>query len=495
MLPDKGKDSGLFTLEDLEDLSDAEIEQLVHDWSLWARPEQLPPDNPLSANYRKGVTELWEIWLALAGRGWGKTRTGAEQVLKWVDQGYRRIGILAPTSADARDVVTEGESGIMMVAHPSKRPLYEPSKRRLTFPNGAIASLFSAEEPERLRGPQHDAIWMDEIAGWQYPQETWDMAMFGLRLGAHPQVMISTTPKPIPLIRKLIERSKKDPKKVVLTTGSTYDNRANLASAFFGQVAQYEGTRLGRQELHAELIDPRESGIIKLNWFRLYPRNMAFPPFEYIVQSYDTAFTEKSVDRKTKDPDPTACSVWGVFQVTPQLRSSLQIPENIRYGVILVDCWDDYLGFPELRAKVKKEYDQSYYGPSGDQRRADAVLIEAKGSGVSLRQELQNVVPAFPFNPGRADKFERLHEVSNVPCQGMVFIPESRKRVGQPISWADGFIDQVCSFPLVEHDDYVDTFSQAMKFLKDKGYLVADVFEEPEDYADTPSQVVNPYAQ
>jgi len=308
-------------------------------------------------------------------------------------------------------------------------------------------------------------------------------------------VMMSTTPKPIPLIRKLIERSKKDPKKVVLTTGSTYDNRANLASAFFGQVAQYEGTRLGRQELHAELIDPRESGIIKLNWFRLYPRDMAFPAFEYIVQSYDTAFTEKSVDRKTKEPDPTACSVWGVFQVTPQLRSSLQIPNNIRYGVILVDCWDDYLGFPELRAKVKKEYDQSYYGPSGDQRRADAVLIEAKGSGVSLRQELQNVVPAFPFNPGRADKFERLHEVSNVPCQGMVFIPESRKRVGQPISWADGFIDQVCSFPLVEHDDYVDTFSQAMKFLKDKGYLVADVFEEPEDYADTPSQVVNPYAQ
>ena len=188
---------------------------------------------------------------------------GAEQILRWVDQGHRRIHIIAPTTADTRDVIVDGESGIMNIAHPRKRPIYEPSKRRLTFPNGAIALLYSAEEPERLRGPQCSALWCDEMAAWQYPQETWDQAMFGLRLGKHPQVVVSTTPKPIPLVKSLIDRSKKNPKSVVLTTGSTYDNRSNLAKTFFTQVAQYEGTRLGRQELHAELIDPRESGIIR----------------------------------------------------------------------------------------------------------------------------------------------------------------------------------------------------------------------------------------
>lgn len=488
------------TLEDLiaVDFSPADLRALTHDWSLWARSAQLPPHNPQSTN---PYTPNWEIWCALAGRGWGKTRTGAETVLDAVDRGYRRIAILAPTTADTRDVVTEGESGIISVAHPSKRPVYEPSKRRLTFPNGAIATLYSAEEPERLRGPQHDFIWMDEIAAWQYPQETWDMAMFGLRLGRLPRVFISTTPKPIPLIRKIIERAKKEPSKVVLTTGSTYENRDNLATTFFAQVAQYEGTRLGRQELYAELIDPRESGIVRSTWLRLFPRDIPTPKFVHILQSYDTAFTEKTMDRKTKDPDPSAATTWGVFAITGNLRRQLEdrnlppIPKHIEYGVMLLDAWSDHLGFPELRQKVKDEYTTSYYGPDGDARRADTVLIEDKGSGISLRQDLQTVVPVRPYNPGRADKVERLHAVSHIPCQGMVFIPESTRKPGAYANWSDPMIDQLCSFPLVDHDDYVDTFSQAMAFLKDMGYLLVDPQEYEEEYADTQSRRrSNPYA-
>lgn len=481
---------------DLSSLTKAEVLALLHDWSLWSRPEQLPPDHPQSAN---PYTPNWEIWLALAGRGWGKTRSGAEQVLRWVDQGYRRIGILAPTASDARDVVTEGESGIMTVAHPSKRPIYEPSKRRLTFPSGAIATLFSAEEPERLRGPQHDAFWMDEIAGWQYPQEAWDQAMFGLRLGRHPQVFISTTPKPIPLIRKLIDRAALEPQKVVVTRGSTYENRANLASTFFTQVSQYEGTRLGRQELHAEIIDPKESGIIKGSWFRLYPASLPIPPLEHVLQSYDTAFTEKTVDTKTKEPDPTAQSAWGVFRITSALRTLAEeegrpIPSNIQYGVILLDAWSDHMEFPELREKARREWEDSLYGPEDAARQADTVLIEAKGSGISLRQELQRYIPARPFNPGRADKYERLHEISHIPCLGMVYIPESKKKPTTPVQWAAPFMDQVCSFPLVDHDDYVDTFSQAMKYLKDIGYLVADPPPSPQHEEDSQERI-NPYAQ
>ena len=481
--------------EDLHTLSPAELRALLHDWSIWARPAQLPPDDPRSSNFQHEPNPYWEYWLALAGRGWGKTRTGAEQVLRWVRTGYRRIAIIAPTSADTRDVATEGESGILTVAHPKERPLYEPSKRRLTFPNGAIATLFSAEEPERLRGPQHDAIWMDEMAGWQYPQETWDMAMFGLRLGTHPQVFISTTPKPIPLIRSLILRAQKEPEKVVLTTGSTYENRANLAKTFFTQVAQYEGTRLGDQELHAKIIDPRESGIIKPDWFRLFPPSLPLPKFEIILQSYDTAFTEKTQDRKTKDPDPSACTTWGVFVIPPKLRAQYSIPNHIQYGALLLDAWTDHLSYPNLRERVQREYNTSFYGPKGDERRADVVLIEDKGSGISLRQDLSLAVPVRPYNPGRADKVQRLHAVSNLPCQGVVFVPESKRTPGKPTDWADLVIDQVCSFPLVEHDDIVDTFSQALQYLKDQGWLVIDPpEEEDDDYAPATSRA-NPYAR
>lgn len=483
--------------DDLTDLSPAELRALLHDWSTWARATQLPPDDPRSSNHLQPNTPNphWEYWLALAGRGWGKTRAGAEQVLRWVRNGYRRIGIIAPTSADTRDVATEGESGILTVAHPKERPLYEPSKRRLTFPNGAIATLFSAEEPERLRGPQHDAIWMDELAGWQYPQETWDMAMFGLRLGRHPQVFISTTPKPIPLIRSLILRSQKEPEKVVLTTGSTYENRANLASTFFTQVAQYEGTRLGDQELHAKIIDPRESGIIRPAWIRLFPSSLPLPKFEIILQSYDTAFTEKTQDRKTKDPDPSAQTTWGVFLIPPPLRTLYSIPNHIQYGALLLDAWTDHLSYPNLREKVQKEYRDSYYGPKGDERRADVVLIEDKGSGISLRQDLALAVPVRPYNPGRADKVQRLHAVSNLPCQGVIFVPESRHTKGKPTDWADMVIDQVCSFPLVENDDIVDTFSQALQYLKDQGWLVIDPPEEEDDDYVPERRPGNPYAR
>lgn len=496
--------SKIVTADDLKsaNLTHKEILRLIHDWTMWARPNQLPPDLPASANYRSTErgdpynTSDWDYWVALAGRGFGKTRLGAEQVLRWVDKGYRRIAIIAPTAADTRDVVTEGESGILTIAHPTKRPLYEPSKRRLTFPNGAIATLYSAEEPERLRGPQFDAAWLDEIAAWQYPQEVWDMLHFGLRLGKHPQVVISTTPKPIPLIKKLIDQSKKAPHTTVLTTGSTYDNRANLARTFFTQVAQYEGTRLGRQELYAELIDPKETGIIKGTWFHLFPREKPLPKFEHILQSYDTAFTEKTMDRKTKDPDPSASTTWGVFTIPDDLRIKFSIPLYIKYGVLLLDVWTDYVGFPELRQRVQKEYNSSYYGPEGDERRADTVLIEDKGSGISLRQDLQQTVPIVPYNPGRADKVERLHAVSHIPCQGMVFLPESTRNPGTYMLWAEPLIDQVCSFPLVEHDDLTDTFSQALRYLKDVGYLIVDPYEEEEEYVDTATKrSENPYAQ
>ncbi|HZK91152.1 MAG TPA: terminase family protein [Stellaceae bacterium] len=193
----------------------------------------------------------WRVWLLLAGRGFGKTRTGAELVRTRVaSRAARRIALVTPTAADARDVMVEGESGLLAISARRDRPTYEPSKRRLTWPNGAVAMTYSADEPDRLRGPQHDFAWYDELAAWRYP-EAWDMLMFSLRLGSDPRAVVTTTPRPTRLIKTLVA----DPK-VVVTRGSTSQNRDNLAPAFLDQIVRrYEGTRLGRQELEAEILE------------------------------------------------------------------------------------------------------------------------------------------------------------------------------------------------------------------------------------------------
>jgi phage terminase large subunit-like protein len=223
----------------LSELSTSEYEALQFDWKFWARPNQLAPQIS------------WATWLILAGRGWGKTRTGAEWVRDQIEfQGKRRFAFVGATSGDARDIMIEGESGILSVSPPWFRPRYLPSKRRLVWPNGAQATVYSADEPDRLRGPNHDAAWADELASWRYPA-AWDMLLLGLRIGKHPQVCVTTTPKPVKHIKDLIKK-----KGVAITKGTTYENLANLAPQFREEIlALYENTRLGRQEIFAEIID------------------------------------------------------------------------------------------------------------------------------------------------------------------------------------------------------------------------------------------------
>lgn len=223
----------------LSELSDEECVALLFDWPLWARPSQLPPVGD------------WRIWLVLSGRGFGKTRLGAEWVRDQVRR-FEHVNLIGPTAADYRDVMIEGESGILAVCPPGERPSWYPSRRLIEWPNGAKTLCFSAEDPEQLRGPQHQRLWCDEMAAWanHTRQETWDLAMFGLRLPPDPRALVTTTPKPVATLRELVG----DPN-VALTKGTTYENRANLAPEFFEQlIGKYEGTRLGRQELDAELL-------------------------------------------------------------------------------------------------------------------------------------------------------------------------------------------------------------------------------------------------
>ena len=222
-------------------LTENEAEILIYDWDWNARPKQIIPSGE------------WTTCLVMAGRGYGKTRIGSE----WVKQQVKTnkyVNLMGATGDDAIDIQVEGESGILNVCNRWERPIFK--KGALYWPNGAISLIFSAEEPERLRGKQHMKLWADELGAWRYP-DSWDQAMFGLRLGNNPQALITTTPRPTELIKNIA----KDPNTIIIR-GSTYDNKDNLAPSFFNKiVTKYEGTRLGRQELNAELLEDNENAL------------------------------------------------------------------------------------------------------------------------------------------------------------------------------------------------------------------------------------------
>ncbi len=217
-----------------------DAEKLLYDWEFWARPKQLPPD------------WAWYVWLILSGRGFGKTRTGNEMVIRWAKAGYSPIALIGQTKADVRDTIIEiGESSLLRISPPWFYPEYEPSKRRLVWPNGVIGVVFSGDEPDQLRGPQHAKVLVDELAKFKYPQDTWDNLEMGLRIGDNPQAVVTTTPRPLKIIKELMRD-----KHTAVTTGHTMENRANLAPPFLARILErYEGTRLGRQELAGEILE------------------------------------------------------------------------------------------------------------------------------------------------------------------------------------------------------------------------------------------------
>ena len=221
----------------LATMSEKDCEQILCDWNLWARPDQEPPPGD------------WIVWLILAGRGAGKTRAGAEAVRRW-SWNFPFVNLIGPTADDVRDVMVLGESGILNCCRADERPRYLASAGRLEWPNGAASQLFSAEEPDRLRGKQHMKLWCDELAAWRKP-EAFDQAMLGLKLGQKPQMIVTTTPRPTRIVKSLAAD-----KDTIVTRGSTFDNRGHLARAFLKRIARrYEGRVIGRQELFAEIVE------------------------------------------------------------------------------------------------------------------------------------------------------------------------------------------------------------------------------------------------
>ena len=248
-LRDCGSEKHLKTF--IASLGECDLELLERDWTIWARLDQLPPD--VHTPHRD-----WTVWLMLGGRGAGKTRAGAEwvraQALGLSPMAARpagRIALIGQTMADARAVMVEGVSGLLAVHSDGERPIFEPSRRRLVWKNGCIAQIFSAEQPDGLRGPQFEVAWCDELAKWRNGEATWDMLQFALRLGQNPRQVVTTTPRVVPLVKRLMAQEH-----TVVSRAATRDNAGHLAPGFLETVvARYAGTRLGRQELDGELIE------------------------------------------------------------------------------------------------------------------------------------------------------------------------------------------------------------------------------------------------
>jgi len=286
--------------EALSQLSSAQMEELQYDWNFWARPEQLEPDGD------------WLTWYVNAGRGFGKTRAGVEWIREQVKRGKKRIAAVAATNSDILRTMVQGESGFLNCCWEGDKtykgkemgfPEWSPTKRTLSWKNGARVEFYSAEEPERLRGPQFEVAWVDELASWTKDEDTWSMLQFTLRLGKRPRVMVTTTPKPTKLVRKLL----KEPTTYV-TTGSTFDNAANLADTYLKAVKdQYEGTRLGRQELYAEVMEEAEGALWTTDMLDNCQVSLKeVPQLNRIVVSLDPAITAN------KESDMTGIVVAGV---------------------------------------------------------------------------------------------------------------------------------------------------------------------------------------
>jgi predicted phage terminase large subunit-like protein len=296
------------------------------------------------------------------------------------------------------------------------------------------------------------------------------------------QQIVTTTPKPKELIVDLNEG--KVGGDVYVVNASSYDNKQNLSATFFKQLETYEGTDLGKQEIYGEILNPEDAGIIKRKWFKMWPSKKETPTLEYVIASYDPATSEKTHN------DPTACEVWGVF-------------ENQDKGtcIILLDAWDAHLSYPELRKKVIADFKEVVYGADNTfakGRKADLILMEDKSAGISLIQELQGAgVPVRAYNPGRADKVQRINIVAPLIAKGKVYIPEDTKKQGEFAEWAKRFLRQVCAFPESGgHDDYVDALSQSLRVLRDSGWIQLDPLPVRDyDYADDRGrQRYNPYA-
>ncbi len=414
-------------------LSDAEAIILRYTWEAWARDKQLEAiECPWG----------WTVWLILAGRGFGKTKSGAEKVIQWAwEDPNARIALVGRTAADVRDVMVEGESGIIASSPPWFKPVYQPSKRRLLWPNGATATTYSAEEPDLLRGPQHTKAWADERAAWKY-DDTWDQLMFGLRLGERPQVIVTTTPRPTKAIKALIRQ-----KTTHVTYGTTYENLDNLAPTFQEQViGRYKGTRLGRQELEGLLMEDNDRALWHRERMIEDLRVIEVPDLKRIVVGVDP-----SVGDGSAEPDDTELAECGI------IVGGLGIDGH---GYLLDD--KSLLASPMAWAR---EAVTAYH-----KNKADRIVAEANNGGALVETVIRVVDRNVSYKHVHASrgKLTRAEPVSSLAEQGRIHhvgcFPEVED---QMTNWEPGMKSPD------RMDAYVWTFTELMVEARKGGGVVA----------------------
>lgn len=369
----------------LKSLSEREANSIMWSWTLNARPKQLRPGSPGADNPRGD----WRFWLALAGRGWGKTRVGAETCRGWAEDPTERILMIAPTASDVRDVMIEGPSGLMSCYPPGNRPVYFPTRHLVQFPSGAIGITVSADEPDRIRGKQFRKFWFDELAACQYAREAWDQVMFGFRLpDAELQGLITTTPKPIEVLKSIIANPR-----TVVTRGSSDENRGNLSPEFISDVIDpYRGTRLGRQEIEAELLEDVPGALWTRGMIEACRTDSRPGQFVRIVIAIDPAVTSNP------ESDETGIGVLGLaYDGTIYVLEDLSLRgsplEWARVAIIAGAKWG-----------------------------ADRVVAEVNNGGDLVAANLYGVNPAVPFRAVRATrgKLTRAEPVSALYERGRV---------------------------------------------------------------------------
>lgn len=404
---------------------------------LWARPDQLAPGSPGAApglRGRPGLLSLirrhetpapehwsdWTTWLLLGGRGAGKGRAGAEQVIEWAKRGRQPpIHLVGPTMADVRDVMVcespqPGQSGIIAISEPGFVPRWLPSKRALVWPNGAMALGFSADEPERLRGPQCGKAWADDVAAWKRTTRdaAWDMMTFGLRLGDRPQCVATTTPKPVPwLVGSRAPGGRvgmlNDPS-VIISRARTADNRANLAAAFLTNVvSRYAGTRLGRQELDAEILTDIEGALWTLAMFDAMPFRVGAGPRADIKEEL-LVYGVESYRRVVVSIDPQASEGTGATDQPEQPETGITVQA-------VAECRCKGEGKPEPHLFVLEDLSGSY-SPNEwahvaidayERHRADRILGEKNNGGAMVEATIRAVSRSVPFSAVWASRGKR----------------------------------------------------------------------------------------
>jgi predicted phage terminase large subunit-like protein len=380
-----------------------------------ARENQRPPDGN------------WRTWLIMAGRGFGKTRTGAEYIRKQVmARRMERVAIVGPTAADVRDVMIEGESGLLACCDRAGIiAKYNPSRRRVQFGNGAVAFTYSADEPNRLRGPQHDGFWADEIAAWRYI-DAWDQLQFGLRLGDDPRGVATTTPRPIRLVRQLIAAPT-----TTITRGSTYDNRANLAPAFFEQIiTKYEGTTLGRQELMGELVEDVEGALWKRTLIEDHRAMGDLPDLTKIAVAIDPATTFG------EDSDETGISVAGI---------------DAAKDVYVLHGSGHRESPQEWATRALRLY------TAFD---ADQIVAESNQGGEMVKQTIIHAARDMGMSPIPRIVLIHASRGKRVRAEPVVALYEQGKV--HHVGMFGTLEDQMCTFPLIDEDDQVDALVHAI---------------------------------